>query len=146
MRLEKHHACQHVQYGNQNYLNNRSQPWDKCFRKAHAQLLITHYTKTYVTIRSTWKKESENFDIYMEITCHSKLNRVDERDLSHMIPRLSAVWLRRSNCSLSVILQFAKLPVFQHPRSLIACFPKWAARLRSSLISVKNKGANEIHC
>ena len=22
-----HHACQHVQYGNENYMNTRCQPW-----------------------------------------------------------------------------------------------------------------------
>ena len=50
MRLEKHHACQHVQYGNQNYLNNRCQHWAQCFWKAHAQVLNTHHTKTYVSV------------------------------------------------------------------------------------------------
>ena len=34
------YGCQHVQYGNQNYLNNLSQPWANCVRKAHAQLLL----------------------------------------------------------------------------------------------------------
>ena len=50
MRLEKHYACQHVQYGNQNYLNNRCQHWAQCFWKAHAQVLNSHHTKTYVSV------------------------------------------------------------------------------------------------
>ena len=44
VRLEKRHARQHVQYGNQNYLKNRAQSWDQCFRNAHAQLLNTHHS------------------------------------------------------------------------------------------------------
>ena len=36
-------------------------------------------------IGTTWKRESAHFDIYKEITCYNKLNRVDERDLSHMV-------------------------------------------------------------
>ena len=38
-----------------------------------------------VRIRTTWKKESLHIDIYMEIICNYKLNRVDERDLSHVV-------------------------------------------------------------
>ena len=43
-RQEKRRARQHVQYGNQNYLKNRSQSWAQCFRNAHAQLLNTHHS------------------------------------------------------------------------------------------------------
>ena len=38
-----------------------------------------------ICIRTTWKKETTHFDLYMEIVCYGKLNRVDERDLSHMV-------------------------------------------------------------
>ena len=50
MRLEKHHSRQHVQHGDQNYLNGRSRPWAQCFWKAHARLLNTHHTKTYLSV------------------------------------------------------------------------------------------------
>ena len=79
MRLEKHHARQHVQYGNQNYLNNRSQ-----FVKSTCAV-IKYSPFQDVRIRTTWKRESLHNDIYKEIICSSKLNRVDERDLSHVV-------------------------------------------------------------
>ena len=36
-------------------------------------------------LRTTLKKELIHFDINIEMTSYYKLNRVDERDLSHMV-------------------------------------------------------------
>ena len=70
MRLEKHHACQHVQYGTQNYLNNRCQHWAQCFLK-NACAGVKYPPYQDIRIRTTWKKESAHFDIYMEITYYN---------------------------------------------------------------------------
>ena len=64
VRLEKHHACQHVQYGNQNYLNNRSQTLGLVFQKSTCAV-VNYPPYQDIRIRTTWKRESGDFDIYI---------------------------------------------------------------------------------
>ena len=50
-----------------------------------ADLFIIHHIKTYVSGPLGRKNRHTLIYIYMEITCYNESNRVDERDLSHMV-------------------------------------------------------------
>ena len=77
-------------------------------RRATANSLFTTRMTTYVNLLertrncgykhslacTTWRKLLESCGIYLEIVTRHELSWVDERDLSHMVSWLSAVWVR----------------------------------------------------
>ena len=60
--------------------------------RAHVQFSNMHRAKAYLNVPH-WE-HNQSAALYREITTCWKLGRVDEKDLSHMVSRFSAFWLR----------------------------------------------------